>query len=212
MKTGTYRHSEETKQRMRDAHKGQVISQEQRQKIREAHLARKARLGYINSPETRRKLSEGRRGANNWNYGHPRSEATRRKIGDANRGNTGWHHSQATRTKMSDGSRSGPNNNAWKGGITTPERLRFLQRRRKVRKRANGGTHTFVQWEELKRQYSHTCPSCGRCEPQVKLTEDHIIPISRGGTDNIDNIQPLCQSCNSTKYRKIIRFPVPCAA
>src|ERR1700689_4461871 len=125
MKKETYKHSEETKQRMREAHKGRVISIEQRRKISETRLARKARLGYLNSPETRRKLSEGRRGVNNWNYGRPASELLKRRTAEANRRRAGWHHTPETRARMGQ-SRSGSRNPAWKGGITTPERLRFL--------------------------------------------------------------------------------------
>ena len=193
---------------MREAHKGRVISIEQRRKISESRLARKAKLGYLNSPATRRKLSEGRRGTNNWNYGHPASELLKQRTAEANHRRVGWHHTPETRARMGQ-SRRGSRNPAWKGGITTPEQLKFLHRRYRVRKRANGGSHTLEQWQALKALYNHTCPGCSRREPQIKLTADHIIPISEGGSDNIENIQPLCQSCNSTKYRKTIKFPLP---
>ena len=68
------------------------------------------------------------------------------------------------------------------------------------------GSHTTSEWIELKNLYNLTCPACGKNEPQIKLTEDHIIPLSKGGTDFIENIQPLCKSCNSSKNTKTIKF------
>jgi 5-methylcytosine-specific restriction endonuclease McrA len=58
------------------------------------------------------------------------------------------------------------------------------------------GTHTLADWEYL-RQRINRCVKCGA--QHLPLTKDHIIAVSRGGCDCIENIQPLCQSCNSRK-------------
>jgi len=62
-------HTIETREKMSIVHKGkaprcagQRPSEETKKKMSEAHLKRKERLGYINSPETRRKLSEVMKG------------------------------------------------------------------------------------------------------------------------------------------------------
>lgn len=40
---------------------------------------------------------------------------------------------------------------------------------------------------------------CQNCNAVTNLTVDHIQPINRGGTNNLDNLQTLCGSCNSSK-------------
>lgn len=62
------------------------------------------------------------------------------------------------------------------------------------------GSHTLKQWKNLCREYDYRCTDCGK---KKKLSEDHIIPLSKGGTNYISNIQPLCGSCNSKKGNKI---------
>lgn len=88
------------------------------------------------------------------------------------------------------------------------KRIEAVNRRRMLKLNVVG-SHTSGEWELLKKQYGLTCPCCGKTEPTVKLTKDHIIPLTRGGSDYIENIQPLCQSCNSKKgNRVIIKFVV----
>jgi hypothetical protein len=43
---------------------------------------------------------------------------------------------------------------------------------------------------------------CKVCETHDNITVDHIIPLSKGGTDELDNLQLLCRSCNSSKGNK----------
>jgi len=77
---------------------------------------------------------------------------------------------------------------------------------RKARKRQAGGSFTTRQWEALKAEYNHTCLCCRRREPVIKLTPDHIVPIAKGGSSDIGNIQPLCLPCNMRKKTKVIDY------
>lgn len=74
---------------------------------------------------------------------------------------------------------------------------------RTYQERGATGKHTLKQWEALKAKCGYKCQHCGKKEPQVKLTRDHIVPISRGGSNDISNIQPLCKKCNSSKHNKL---------
>ncbi len=40
---------------------------------------------------------------------------------------------------------------------------------------------------------------CAYCGSKDNLTIDHIIPLSRGGTNREDNLQCLCRDCNNLK-------------
>lgn len=76
--------------------------------------------------------------------------------------------------------------------------------RRRTRETNAGGSYTGAEWNALVEHYENKCLCCGRDD--VKLTADHVVPVSKGGTSNIDNIQPLCKSCNSRKRDKTIDY------
>ena len=99
---------------------------------------------------------------------------------------------------------------AWKGGITLGENKKRYYANKVIERRSRQndapGSHTFGEWETLKAQYNWTCPHCKKSEPTIKLTEDHLIPLIKGGSNNIANIQPLCGKCNSRKGARLISF------
>lgn len=58
------------------------------------------------------------------------------------------------------------------------------------------GKHTAREWVELCQEFAFKCVKCGSSE---RIVKDHIVPIYQGGSDGIDNLQPLCVSCNCRK-------------
>lgn len=86
------------------------------------------------------------------------------------------------------------------------EHVLFKNHQRRMRKLGNGGNHTLEQWLLLKEKYSYTCLSCGQKEPNIRLTEDRITPLIKKGTDDINNLQPLCLPCNLSKHDKDIDY------
>ena len=113
----------------------------------------------------------------------------------------GIKKSEETKKKMSI-ARSGDKNSFWKGGISV-FKTHYSELRR-ARENNAIGSHTQGEWETLKIQYGFKCPCCKKVEPEIKLTRDHIIPLTKGGSHFIENIQPLCKSCNCRKHNKII--------
>ena len=55
-----------------------------------------------------------------------------------------------------------------------------------------------LRFEVFKRD-DFTCQYCGRKTPEVILELEHIIPLSKGGTDELDNLTTSCFECNRGK-------------
>ena len=52
---------------------------------------------------------------------------------------------------------------------------------------------------ELFLRDEHLCMYCGRQLPGYLLTRDHLVPLSRGGTDCWSNVVAACRGCNHAK-------------
>lgn len=70
---------------------------------------------------------------------------------------------------------------------------------RRARKRDAGGSFTPEQMQEVFKRQRYLCANCGK---KLKLVGDHKTPLSRGGSNDIENIEGLCGPCNNKKNAK----------
>ena len=89
-----------------------------------------------------------------------------------------------------------------------PDKVRDHNRVRRARKRVNGlSAYTPKQWRELKAFYDYKCLGCGLSETEIidlgrVLVGDHVVPLAKGGSNDISNIQPLCHGTGGCNLKK----------
>jgi 5-methylcytosine-specific restriction endonuclease McrA len=81
-----------------------------------------------------------------------------------------------------------------------PRRVMY-QQIRKARKLNLPCTFTEQDWEITLDAFEQKCAYCGR--NNIKLAQDHWIPLIRGGPYIMGNIVPACKRCNSSKRDKL---------
>lgn len=80
-----------------------------------------------------------------------------------------------------------------------PEKVNARNRRYQLRKRGAAiSDFTLKQWQWLKELYAYACVYCGR--EMQRLTQDHVVPISKHGNHTLSNIVPACGACNHAKH------------
>jgi len=93
--------------------------------------------------------------------------------------------------------------------LDNPEGALARVHKRRARIKGNGGAYSAKEWKDLCDLFGNKCLACGNTT--LPLTVDHVIPLSKGGTNDITNLQPLCKPCNTNKrtsetdYRKLIK-------
>src|SRR2546425_3218635 len=73
--------------------------------------------------------------------------------------------------------------------------VKFVHVPRRFRRQV---TNTFLFARD-----NYRCQFCGRSQPELRhrecLTRDHLVPLSRGGTNGWNNVLTACSSCNTRK-------------
>lgn len=78
--------------------------------------------------------------------------------------------------------------------------------------------YTEKEWQVKLELTKGICPRCKEYIGINNLTRDHIVPISKASEEfkqsgvkriyYIEDMQPLCKSCNSEKYLNVIEYPI----
>jgi 5-methylcytosine-specific restriction endonuclease McrA len=89
--------------------------------------------------------------------------------------------------------------------------VRALNHKRKARRAGAKGSHTKAEIKELLQQQNNLCanPYCridiSGVDPKTGRSMrhlDHIVPLVKGGSNSIENLQWLCITCNTSKHDK----------
>lgn len=63
------------------------------------------------------------------------------------------------------------------------------------------GSYTAEEWSAI--PFNDRCSYCGGVG---QMQVEHVVPISSGGSNTIENIVPACRSCNGSKGNKSLVF------
>lgn len=87
-------------------------------------------------------------------------------------------------------------------------KFRVYSQTRRAKKLELSTDYTEEDWLSCLEFFDHSCAYCGMSEEENKelygkvLEQEHVIPVSKGGSYTTDNIIPSCRGCNASKYNK----------
>lgn len=83
-----------------------------------------------------------------------------------------------------------------------PKREARYARNHRAHRRRRAHIQNSDLWQEVLALHGERCYYCGRTDRP--LEPEHKIPMSRGGTDALDNLVPSCHPCNMSKKDKTV--------
>lgn len=137
--------------------------------------------------------------ANQWNKNHPESH---REI------NKKWQ--KENHEKVSQNQKRWVSKNRekkreydrrWKQ--ENPDKKKANHQRRRALQKGAKGSYTAEQIQALRLQQENRCFHCGVSFDEKKMNIDHWIPLTKNGSNDIENIRLLCVSCNCSKADKL---------
>ena len=138
-------------------------------------------------------MRESSKGSIPWNKGKIGiySKETLEKMSNSLKGRTVWNKGLKgiNEPKIPYGNQC----YQWKGGGKSYARYR-------AQKRGLKSTLTEKEWQILLKKFNYSCAYCGKTN--IKLVQEHVIPVSQGGEYTRDNIVPSCDACNKKKWAR----------
>lgn len=85
-----------------------------------------------------------------------------------------------------------------------PDRTAMLRERRRIwEAEVESDGHTIAEMHDYWEATGHNPKVCTYCDCLISNWEtsvgDHVVPISKGGPDVLENLVPCCPSCNTSK-------------
>uniref|UniRef100_A0A6H1ZJH3 Putative homing endonuclease n=1 Tax=viral metagenome TaxID=1070528 RepID=A0A6H1ZJH3_9ZZZZ len=159
------------------------------------NINKRERERYKNNPETRRKQKE--RAKRKYEKNKDRIKEDAKKYYRNNKKKI-----RKTKNKWEKNNREKRIKYVKKYGKKYPERVRIQGRKRRAMKNNIIETFSDKEWLQKLKDTFGVCPKCNKYVGIHKLTLDHIHSISKaiqGQIYTIDDVQPLCKSCNCGK-------------